>query len=58
MSYDTVDHKILAKKLELYRVKGCKLRWCRSYLSNRKQFRTYGDKQTNMETITCKVPQD
>ena len=28
-----------------------------SYLSNRKQFITHGDKQTNIETITCGVPQ-
>ena len=26
-------------------------------MSNRKQFITYGDKQTNIETITCGVPQ-
>ena len=28
-----------------------------NYLSNRKQFIKYGDKQTNIETITCGVPQ-
>ena len=26
-------------------------------MSNRKQFITYGDKQTNIESITCGVPQ-
>ena len=56
-AFDTVDHKILTKKLELYGIKGCNLRWFESYLSNRKQFITYGDKQTNIETITCGVPQ-
>ena len=45
------------KNLELYGIKGCNLRWFESYLSNRKQFITYGDKQTNIETITCGVPQ-
>ena len=54
---DTVGHKILTKKLELYGIKGCNLRWFESYLSNRKQFVTYGDKQTNIETVTCGVPQ-
>ena len=54
---DTVDHKILTKKLELYGIKDCSLRWFESYLSNRKQFITYGNKQTNIETITCGVPQ-
>ena len=52
-----MDHKILTKKLELYGIKGCNLGWFESYLSNRKQFITYGDKQTNIETITCGVPQ-
>ena len=44
---DSVDNKILAKKLELYGIKGCNLGWFESYLSNRKQFITYGNKQTN-----------
>ena len=44
-AFDTVDHKILTKKLELYGIKGCNLGWFESYLSNRKQFITYGDKQ-------------
>ena len=50
-----MDHKILTKKLELYGIKSCNLRWFESYLSKRKQFTTYGDKQTNIETITCQV---
>ena len=36
-AFDTVDHKIVAKKLELYGIKGCNLGWFASYLSNRKQ---------------------
>ena len=56
-SFDTVDHNILTKKLELYGIKDCNLRWFQSYLSNIKQFVTYGDKQTNIETITCGVRQ-
>ena len=54
--FDTVNQKILTKKLELYGIKGCNLRWFASYLSNSKQFITYGDKQTNIETVTCGVP--
>ena len=56
-AFDTVDHKILTKKLELCGIKDCNLRWFESYLSNREQFITYGDKQTYIETITCEVPQ-
>ena len=50
-AFDTVDHKILTKKFELNGIKGCNLGWFGSYLSNRKQFITYGDKQTNIETF-------
>ena len=39
-AFDTVDHKILTKKLELYGNKCCNLGWFESYLSNRKQFIT------------------
>ena len=53
--FDTVDHKILTKKFELFGIKVCNLRWFESYLSNRKPFVTYGDKQTDIETITCGV---
>ena len=56
-AFDTVDHKILTKKPELHGIKDCSLRWFESYLSNRKQFITYGDKQTNIETVTCGVSQ-
>ena len=56
-AFDTVDHKILTKKLELYGIKGCNLGWFESYLSNSKQFIAYGHKQTNIETTTCGVPQ-
>ena len=56
-AFDTVDHKILTKKPELHGIKDCSLRWFESYLSYRKQFITYGDKQTNIETVTCGVSQ-
>ena len=47
----------IIKRFELYGIKGCNLRWFESYLSNRQQFITYGDTQTNKETVTCGVPQ-
>ena len=56
-AFGTVDHKILTKKLDLYGIKACTLRCVESCLSSRKQFITYGDKQANIETITCVVPQ-
>ena len=57
-AFNTVNYKILTKKLEFNGIKGCNLRWFEGYLSNRKQFITYGNKQTNIEITTCRVPQD
>ena len=37
-AFDTVDHDILCRKLELYGVQQRELSWFKSYLSNRKQF--------------------
>ena len=45
-AFDTKDHKSSTGRLELCGIKGRKLSWFESYLSNRKKFITYDDKQT------------
>ena len=37
-SFDTVNHSILIKKLEIYGIRGTVLQWFISYLSNRRQY--------------------
>ena len=57
-AFDTVDHSILLKKLELYGVTDRNHTWFKNYLSNRKQFiQINNEENTELETITCGVPQ-
>ena len=56
-AFDTVDHRILLKKLIHYGVNGNNIRWFESYLTNRKQYLSFNNKNTNFANITCGVPQ-
>ena len=56
-AFDTVDHDILLKKLDMYGIKGENLNWFHSYLTNRKQFIKYCDQNTNLEVLQCEVLQ-
>ena len=56
-AFDTVDHKILLKKLSFYGIRNKNLKWFESYLSGRKQFISSEQGNTDMEDITFGVPQ-
>ena len=56
-AFDTVNHKILLKKLEHYGIRGTPLRWFESYLSNRKQYVFLNGESSSLESLTCGVPQ-
>ena len=57
-AFDTVDHNILIKKLQLYGIKGKTLEWLKSYLTNRKQYiQIDKNDKTDLKTIKCGVPQ-
>ena len=57
-AFDTVDHTILLKKLEINGITGAKLAWFTSYLTNRKQcICINNDNKTDEQKVTCGVPQ-
>ena len=37
-AFDTINHKILVKKLEHYEIHGISSKWITSYLTNRKHY--------------------
>ena len=56
-AFDTVDHGILIRKLELYGIRGIARDWFMSYLTNRKQFVSIQDINSECSNISCGVPQ-
>ena len=56
-AFDTVNHKILLQKLERCGVRGLGLEWCRSYLSNRKQFVSVNGESSTVKPVNIGVPQ-
>ena len=56
-AFDTVDHQILIKVLEYYRIAGNDLRWFEKYLKDRKGFIFLEYNSTKKATVTWDVPQ-
>ena len=56
-AFDTVDHEILIKKLELYGIRGNCQRWFVSYLSNRTQICKVGKIYSSKMYVKTGVPQ-
>ena len=56
-AFDTIDHKLLLKKLEFYGVRGLVLKWVESYLDSRKQYVNMNGTRSDLLQIKCGVPQ-
>ena len=56
-AFDTVDHSILLKKMEIYGVKGTSLNWFASYLSERSQYCLVNNHLSKKCNLSCGVPQ-
>ena len=55
--FDTIDHKILLKKLSGYGVENMEVRWFTSYLKDRRQMVNYNNEVSQPYVIPIGVPQ-
>ena len=56
-AFDTVNHKILLKKLDHYGIRGIANNWFNSYLTERYQYVYLNGESSEKKAITCGVPQ-
>lgn len=56
-AFDTLDHKILIKKLQYYGISNVNLKLFESYLTNRKQYVQLNNTKSKSSIITTGVPQ-
>jgi len=56
-AFDTISHKILLHKLDIYGIRGVANKWIESYLHNRSQFVEINSHKSPKLFIKCGVPQ-
>ena len=55
--FGIVDHKILLSQMNHYGIKGIPYEWFKSYLTNRQQFTTVNNKQSELSSIEFSILQ-
>ena len=55
-AFDTVDHKLLIRKINRYGIRGTALQWFIHCLTNRKQYVSINKINSKLAPITCGVP--
>ena len=56
-AFDTVDHALLVKKLNVYGVRGLSNSWLSNYFTNIKQYVYVDGHSSNLLDVSCGVPQ-
>jgi len=56
-AFDTVNHQILLRKLYKYGIRGIAYKWIQDYLTQRHQFVSFNNVNSESKQITCGVPQ-
>ena len=57
-AFDTIDHKLLLRKMEIHGIGKTTLKWFGNYLTNRKQHIQISNiKNTDLKDVVCRVPQ-
>ena len=56
-AFDTVDHRIMIRKLYAYGIRGNILNWFISYLDDRSQYVAFDETHSSTQPIKCGIPQ-
>ena len=56
-AFDTVDHEILIRKMQVYGIKDIEVELFRSYLKNRQQYCSLNGNKSSFQPVTCGIPQ-
>ena len=55
--FDSINHEILLKRLEMYGITGNKFDWFSSYLKNRKQIVCFQQDCSDFQEVCSEIPQ-